>query len=59
MQKESNRCYSASQFMTGYVGRLNIGVVPDPAVPIAAANTRRPDLDHYAVCFGRWIGNIL
>lgn len=28
-------------------------------MPVAAANSRRHDLDDYAVCLGSWIRNIL
>lgn len=40
-------------------GGLNIRVVSDPAMPVAPANSRRHDLGDYAVCFWRWIRNIL
>jgi hypothetical protein len=55
----ANRRDYASKFMAGHVRRVNIRVVSNPPVPVAAANARRHNLDHYAMRFGRWIGNIL
>src|SRR6185503_15247980 len=50
---------NASQFMTGYVGRSNVCIVSDPAMPVAAADARSHDFDDYSVCFEFWIRNVL
>src|SRR5262245_45525822 len=55
----ADRRDNASQFMTGYVGRSNVCIVSDPAMPVAAADTRSHDFDDYSVCFESWISNIL
>src|SRR5262245_25696710 len=54
-----NRRDNAGQFMTGYVGRSNVCIVSNAAMPIAAADTRRHDFDDYSVCFEFWIRNVL
>jgi hypothetical protein len=39
--------------MTRYMGRLNIHVVSNPAMPVATGVCRSHDLDDYAMSFGR------
>src|SRR6185295_7236270 len=55
----ADRRDNASQFMTGYVGRSNVCIVSDPAMPIAATDARSHHLDDDSVCFELWIRNIL
>jgi hypothetical protein len=51
-------CDDARQFVTGNVRWLNIRVVPNPAMPVAAADACGHDFDNDAMCFGYWVGNI-
>jgi hypothetical protein len=55
----ANRRDNSGQFMTGHVWKLNIRVVSDPAVPVAATNTSSHNLDYNAVRFRIWIRDIL
>ena len=50
---------NAGQFMTGYVGRSNVCIVSDPAMPVAATDASSHHLDDDSVCFELWIRNIL
>src|SRR5436190_8465902 len=52
--------HHAGEFVTRYVGEvLDVRVVSAPAVPIAAAEARRFDLDDSTVGRRRWIGKRL
>ena len=45
----AHRGHNAGQLMPGHVRQMNIGVVPHPAVPVAAAQTGRHHLQDHTI----------
>src|SRR5690606_37856965 len=44
------------EFVPRHVRRVNVGVVPLPSVPVAAAQAGRRDLDDHPIAWRLWIG---